>query len=57
MRRTLTLKRERLAELSNADLAEVIAGQQPLPTVPVDQCLGMTDWRTTCNCCTGSASC
>ncbi len=56
MKRTLSLKCERLTELSNADLA-AIAGAQGLPTLPVDQCFGFTDWRTTCGCCTGSASC
>ncbi len=37
MKRTLTLKRESLTELTADDLAGVIGGV--LPTTPLDQCL------------------
>lgn len=43
MRRTLTLKRETLAELTNAELdavrgAELPTGETRCPTIPLDYC-------------------
>lgn len=37
MKRTLTLKREALAELTTADLSAVVGGV--LPTSPIGECL------------------
>jgi hypothetical protein len=58
MKRTLSLKRERLTELTSVDLAAVIAGAELTPvirTLPVKDCLGLTN--TSCECCTASGSC
>ena len=55
MKRTLALKSERLVELSTDELGSVVGGQPALPTLPVKDCLGLTE--TSCNCCTASGSC
>ena len=60
MKTRLTLKRERLTELTAADLTRV-AGADAITAVgftcPVTRCLdpGITD--TSCECCTASGSC
>lgn len=57
MKRTLSLKSERLVELSTDELTNVVGAQQKLPTTPVPDCVGITYTPNTCNCCTASASC
>lgn len=39
MKRTLTLRREALAELGSADLANVHGAAAALPTSPLDDCI------------------
>jgi hypothetical protein len=56
VKRTLSLKRERIVELSTDDLTNVVAGRPDLPTIAVD-CLSLSCPQATCNCCTASASC
>lgn len=60
MKPKLALKRERLTELTTADLTYVAGGNAITVaglTCPVTRCLdpGFTD--TSCNCCTASGSC
>jgi hypothetical protein len=56
MKRTLSLKRERIVELTSDDLAGVVAGRPDIPTLATD-CLTLSCPQATCNCCTASASC
>ncbi|MDQ1713428.1 MAG: hypothetical protein QOE45_2878 [Frankiaceae bacterium] len=60
MKRTLSLKRETLAELNPAELTQVAGGQAATGnghTCPIVQCyLGSQAWQT-CTCCTASGSC
>ena len=39
MKRTLSLRREVLDELTTGELSEVVAGQITLVTIPASQCL------------------
>ena len=60
MKPRLTLKRERLTELTAKELTHVAGGQEITNngrTCPVRYCvdLGLTD--TSCQCCTASGSC
>ncbi|HVF06744.1 MAG TPA: hypothetical protein VNA20_18050 [Frankiaceae bacterium] len=59
MKTTLSLKRERLMELSVADLTSVHGGHAITAvgfTCPLRNCdLGITE--TSCECCTASGSC
>jgi len=55
--RTLSLKRERLVELTTDDLLTVAGAGQGVPTLPANQCLTLSCPAATCNCCTASASC
>ena len=60
MKSRLTLKRERLTELTTADLTNVAGGNGGALsglTCPLVYCLdpGITD--TSCQCCTASGSC
>jgi len=58
MKRTLTVKRERLTELAYTDLTSVVAAgaaTPKCPTLPLEYCLGIS--QTSCDCCTASASC
>jgi hypothetical protein len=62
VKRTLTLRRETLAELNPAELTSVVGGQAqtvaPQYTCPILRCLGTEPSRNaTCTCCTASASC
>lgn len=60
MKPKLALKRERLTELTAADLTQVAGGQEITGvglTCPLTGCpdLGITE--TSCRCCTASGSC
>ena len=59
MKARLTLKRERLMELTKDDLTNVVGGHAITVqgfTCPIARCdLGLTD--TSCQCCTASGSC
>jgi hypothetical protein len=64
MKRSLSLKRETLAELTPGELTSVVGGQKisnsPQVTCPVVWCLGLeptNGGNTSCSCCTASASC
>ena len=46
MKRTLTLKRETLADLTDEDL-RVVAGGAAVKTTPVNECLTIS-WEMTC---------
>ena len=46
MKRTLTLKKETLAELDNADLASVVGGA--IPTLPISDCCPSRFTEATC---------
>jgi hypothetical protein len=58
MRRTLSLRRETLAELTDTDLLKVAAGQQQIPTnvsCPVKACVpDVSAMWMTCGCATGN---
>ena len=56
MKRSLSLKRERLTELA-ADTLTSVAGGQNVKTLPVPDCLFATSPGATCACCTPSGSC
>jgi hypothetical protein len=60
MKRTLSLKRETLAELDPAELVQVAGGDMNTGngyTCPLVDCyLGSQGWGT-CYCCTATASC
>lgn len=55
MKPTLSLKRERLTELTADDLTQVAGGHVSRLTCPIEYCLGLT--YNSCNCCTASGSC
>ena len=56
MKRSLSLKRETLAELSTGELASVVAGATPSGlTCPALDCLGITGF--TCLSCITGAQC
>jgi hypothetical protein len=64
MKRTLTLKRETLAELTPGELTSVVGGARytvaPQATCPLLWCLGTEPTHGgagSCSCCTASASC
>jgi hypothetical protein len=56
LKRTLSLKSERLVDLTTDELTNVVGAQQNLPTVAAG-CLSLSCPQATCNCCTASASC
>jgi pyruvate/2-oxoglutarate/acetoin dehydrogenase E1 component len=56
MKRTLSLKRETLAPLSDNDLAGVAGAAAAVPTTPVQQCLSIS-FEFTCLDCVTRRSC
>jgi hypothetical protein len=60
MKSRLTLKRERLSELTTADLTHVAGGHAASllgMTCPLAYCLDPGLTETSCECCTASGSC
>lgn len=60
MKAKLTLHRERLMELTKADLTNVVGGQGITMvgfTCPIARCVDPGLTETSCECCTASGSC
>lgn len=60
MKARLALKRERLMELSTADLTNIVGGQAITMvgfTCPIGRCFDPGLTETSCECCTASGSC
>lgn len=60
MKRTLSLKRETLTDLTPHELTTVIGGNNITgsgTTCPLLQCTGTNVTDTSCHCCTASGSC
>ena len=60
MKARLSLKRERLMDLTTADLTNVVGGYAITAvgfTCPIKTCVDLNLTETSCECCTASGSC